>query len=284
MALAPRLFAPLALAACVSAAGAAETVAELQEAARAALRKGDRKAALELASKAVELAPSDAGVYLFRGQLHDAGKSYAEAVADYSQAIRLDPKAAEAYQLRGIAQFQRALPKESALDFDRYLELKPEARPGHWMRGISLYYAGRYDEGRKQFDAYQATDTNDVENAVWHFLCGAKLDGVDKARAAVLKIGKDGRVPMMEVYDLYRGKLEPADVLAAAEAGKVPEAQRAQQRFYAHLYLGLYYDVLGDRKKAEEHLQLAAEKYPIGHYMHDVARVHLELLRKQRKE
>src|SRR5262249_23304950 len=209
--------------------------------------------------KALALDPKNVELYVFRGQLHEVDRRYAEAVADYSAALALDPKNADLYQVRGMAQFKRALPRESAVDFDRYLELKPGEKPGHWMRGISLYYAGRYDEGRKQFDAYQTTDANDVENAVWHFLCAAKLDGVDKARGAMLKIGKDARVPMMEVYDLYRGKIKPEDVLAAAEAGKVPEAQRNQQRFYAHLYLGLYYDVLGERKKAEEHLALAAE-------------------------
>jgi lipoprotein NlpI len=266
--------------AIVPSARAADSVAELFDAARAALNKGDRKEALALADKALALDPKNVELYLFRGQIHDAARLYAEAVADYTAALRLDPKAAETYQLRGMAEFKRAHPKESVADFDRYLELKPEQKPGHWMRGISLYYAGRYDEGRKQFDAYQSTDANDVENAVWHFLCAAKVDGVDKARGAMLKIGKDARVPMMEVYDLYKGKLKPEDVLTAAEAGKVPEAQRNQQRFYAHLYLGLYYDVLGDAKKAEEHLSLAADKHPIGHYMHDVARVHLELLKK----
>jgi lipoprotein NlpI len=277
------ILAALAFAVLVPAV-AAETVAELQSAASAALKKGDRKEALEKATKAVELSPKDPAVYLFRGQLYDVEKEYAKAIDDYTAAIRLDPKNADGYQLRGMAHFKNALPKESAADFDRYLELKPEQKPGHWMRGISLYYAGRFDEGRKQFDAYQAKDSNDVENGVWHFLCGARADGVDKARAAMLKIGKDGRVPMMEVYDLYKGKLKPEDVLAAAEAGKVTDAKRNEQRFYAHLYLGLYYDVLGEPRKAEEHLALAAEKYPVGHYMHDVARVHLELLRKDKKK
>ncbi len=98
----------------------------------------------------------------------------------------------------------------------------------------------------------------------------------------MLKIGKDTRVPMMEVYDLYLGKRKPAEVLAAAESGEVPAELRKEQRFYAHLYLGLYYDATGDKKKALEHLTLAEGKYRIGHYMGDVAHVHAELLRKRR--
>ena len=44
--------------------------------------------------------------------------------------------------------------------------------------------------------------------------------GVDKARAGILKIGRDRRVPMMEVYALFAGKAQPADVLAAAKRGE----------------------------------------------------------------
>ena len=149
------------------------------------------------------------------------------------------------------------------------------------MRGISLYYVGRFEDGRQQFKAGDQVFANDVENAVWHFLCNVHVVGLDKAREAILKIGKDTRVPMMEVYDLYRGKAKPADVLAAAEAGNAPAELRKEQRFYAHLYLGLYYDATGDKAKALEHLTLAEGKYRIGHYMGDVAHVHAELLRKE---
>jgi lipoprotein NlpI len=99
----------------------------------------------------------------------------------------------------------------------------------------------------------------------------------------MLKIGKDNRVPLMEVYDLFLGKCKPADVLAAAQAGDVPEQLRNQQLFYAHLYLGLYHDALGDARKALEHMNLAAGKYRLG-YMGDVAHVHAELLRKDEKK
>jgi hypothetical protein len=110
------------------------------------------------------------------------------------------------------------------------------------------------------------------------------LKGLDKARGDMLKIGKDKRVPMMDVYDLFLDKCKPADVLAAAEAGAAPAELRKEQRFYAHLYLGLYYDAKGDKRKALEHLTLAADKYRIGHYMADVAHVHAEMLRKDEKK
>jgi lipoprotein NlpI len=224
--------------------------------------------------------PTTAEGWLKRGSEQYAKRQFADAVTSLTKCLELAPDNADALDLRGSAQFMTGKFGASVADFDRHIKLRPEAANGHWRRGISLYYAGKYDDGRKQFEGYEKVDTNDVENAVWHFLCAAKKDGEAKARAGMLAIGKDRRVPMMEVYDLFRGKLKPADVLAAANEGKLSDAQRKPRLFYAHLYLGLYYDVKGETKQAKDHLALAAEKYRIDHYMGDVARVHAELLAK----
>ena len=230
-----------------------------------------KKKLLDKLTAAIIDDPKNAENYARRAEFYMKERQFTNAISDWDRCIELEPKNA-AYPLqRGMAHFLAGKFAESVADFDRELELKPERKNGHWMRGISLYYAGRFDEGRKQFDAYQAKDSNDVENAVWHFLCAAKAEGIEKARAGMLKIGKDKRVPMTEVYDLYAGKIKPEDVLKAAGDEKGP-------LFYAHLYLGIYADVMGDPKKAEEHLALAAGKYKIGHYMGEVARVHLEVL------
>jgi lipoprotein NlpI len=206
-----------------------------------------------------------------------------KVVAECTKALEQDAKNADSYQTRGTAFFKLGKFDESLADFDRYLELHPKEAPGHWQRGITLYYAGKYEDGKKQFEGYEKVDTNDVENAVWHFLCAAKKDGVDKARAGMLKIGKDGRSPMTEVYALYKGELKPADVLAAAQSDDLKGEKRQHALFYAHLYLGLYYDATGDKAKALEYMSEAAGKYRIGHYMGDVARVHEALLRKENK-
>ncbi len=144
-------------------------------------------------------------------------------------------------------------------DFDSQIKLQPNQEPWHWKRGISYYYAGRYDEGRRQFEGYQSVDDNDVENAVWRFLCMARASGVANARAALLKIKNDPRVPMSEVYRLFAGQAEPDDVLAAAAAGSPSPAQLNERLFYAHLYLGLHYEAAGDAQRAREHIDRAGE-------------------------
>lgn len=264
-------------------AARAEIADELLAAARSAFAKGQNDQALKALEKAIALDAKNAQARLFRAAVYDRLKRYADGVADLNQLIEQDPKEAQAYDFRGSLQFKLGRFKESLADFDKVIELKPRDGPGHWRRGITCYYAGAFDEGRKQFEGYEKVDTNDVENAAWHFLCVARKDGVEKARAQLLKIGKDARVPMMDVYALYGGKAKPEDVLAAAQAGKPPAEQLGPRLFYAHLYLGLYYEVMNDKKKAAEHMALAAEKYKIKHYMGDVAQVHLDLLRKEAK-
>jgi lipoprotein NlpI len=271
---------PLLLLAVVALLAAEPTADELLKEAQAALDRGLLKEADELASRAIEQEPRNARARLFRGLIRERINHHEDAIADFDKAIDLDPKLAEAYDHRGSERFKRGQVAESLADFDKYLELRPEAKNGHWKRGIALYYAGKFDEGRRQFEGYEKVDTNDVENAVWHYLCNARAVGAEKARAAMLKIGKDRRVPMTEVYELYAGRAKPEDVLAAARAGRPGDEELKKRLFYAHLYLGLYYDAEGDKKKALEHIAKAADEYRIGHYMGDVAVVHRDLLKK----
>jgi lipoprotein NlpI len=200
------------------------------------------------------------------------------------KAVKLDPRSAGAYHLRGMIHFKLGHIAQSIADFDKTIELDPKRKAEHWQRGISYYYAGRFDEGRRQFEGYQTFDANDVESAVWRYLCMARKDGVARARAGMLKIGKDVRVPMKEIYELFLDQVKPADVLAAAKSGKPAPEQLNEQLFYAHLYIGLYFETEGNKKKALEHITIAAADHPIGHYMWDVARVHRDLLRKERKK
>lgn len=259
------------------------SVEDYLQQARGALMAKDADKAIELADKAIDADPKDARGYFLRGIGYEMLRQHDKAIADFSRCLQRNPKPAEAYDHRGSERLIVFRFEEAVNDFDKFLKLQPKAAPGHWKRGIALYYVGRYEDGRKQFKDGEKIFANDVENAIWHFLCNAKLKGIDKARDEMLPIGKDDRVPMMKAYDLFLGKCKPADVLAAAEAGDVSAELRKQQFFYAHLYLGLYYDALGDKRKALEHMSLAAGKYRLG-YMGDVAHVHAEWRLSPRKK
>jgi len=243
--------------------------------------KGQREDAIELATKAIEAEPKNAKAYYVRGRFYAQVRQPQKAVKDFNQALVLDPKAALPYYHRAEESFKLGRIKESAADFDKFLELSSDQAPKLWQRGISLYYAGRYEDGQRQFELHQTINSNDVENAVWHFLCLARRAGIDKARAALLTIEHDPRVPMMQIYALYAGKGSAEDVMKAATTGKPSPNELNERLFYAHLYLGLYFDVAGNEKMAREHIVQAAELFKVDNYMGDVARIHAALMRQQ---
>jgi lipoprotein NlpI len=174
---------------------------------------------------------------------------------------------------RAVADFENGRFAEAAAAFDSLANAVPDRAPYLWQRGIALYYAGRYDDCRRQFESHRTVNPDDVENAAWHFLCVARAESPAKATAALLPVGPDARVPMREVYQMFRGTLTPELVLSAA--GSQPDAQ-----FYGHLYVGLYFEALGIKERALEHIKIAAsDRFErSGGYMHLVARVHLRAL------
>ncbi len=176
------------------------------------------------------------------------------------------------YVSRGMQRFRENKIAESIGDFQRAVELDPSAAPHLWQRGISDYYAGDFKQGRQQFESHQSVNRHDVENATWHFICVAQIEGVKAARKSLIKIDttRDTRVPMSEVYQFYAGRGSEDAVIKAAE-----DADTELARMYAHLYLGLYYEVASEVDKARGHMRKAAAAKLQNHYMHDVAKVHL---------
>jgi lipoprotein NlpI len=93
-----------------------------------------------------------------------------------------------------------------------------------------------------------------------------------------MPVSRDARVPMRQVLDLFAGKLKPQDVIDAAEKAGLEGVRLTAARFYACLYVGLFYEAEGDGARAKEHLTAAVEKYRVPGYMWDVARVHLRTI------
>ena len=265
-------------AALVSVPAAADGQAEeLLSQAKSAYERGEKEQAFSLAQKAIEADPKSPQGYYFRARLHDALKQYEKALADYGAVLDRNRSAKEVHQARGVVHFKLGHIQQAIADFDRLIQLDSSRAPYHWQRGIAYYYAGRYAEGRKQFELHQTVNPNDVENAVWHFLCVARGESVKKARESFIPIERDSRVPMKQVHALFAGRGTTADVLAAAQAGAPPAEELKDRLFYAHLYIGLYQEALGDNRAAKEHLLKAAQDYAADHYMGDVARVHVKL-------
>ena len=77
---------------------------------------------------------------------------------------------------------------------------------------------------------------------------------------------------MREIYEMFRGKYTPEQVMRAA--GEGTDAQ-----FYSYLYTGLYYEAMGDAERALRQItEAAGDRFSAAGYMHRVARVHRDLL------
>jgi lipoprotein NlpI len=180
---------------------------------------------------------------------------------------------------RAIADFMSGRVRASADGFDLLAEMMPDDVPRLWQRGVALYYEGRYKECARQFAVHRAVNPTDAENVAWHFVCVARAESPRKARESVLTIVPDARVPMRELYDLLRDLTTPERLLQAALSTGKPEAE-----FDAHLYLGLYFEAVGDAERTRIHITAAAaDRFrDIAGFMHAAARVHLRQLQQRR--
>jgi len=248
-----------------------------------AYRKDDFKAAIAQAKLAAAAEPRRVEPRVLLGLACGQSRDQAGAVEAFTAALAIEPKNATALDRRGDALLKSGKYAEAVADFDAVLALKPELAPEHWRRGIALYYAGRFADGVAQFEAHRKANPEDVENAAWHYLCNAKVAGREKARAQLIAVTRDPRVPMAEVQKLYAGQLTPADVLAAADKLKPDTEAGKEARFYANLYVALHHGAAGDAARRAEHLTAAVEKYKIGHYMWDVANAELAILKAAKK-
>jgi lipoprotein NlpI len=248
---------------------------------RAALKKGDDAAALKAAEAAVKLAPANTSVWMLLGEAQSRLRMHDEAIKSYDKAYELDKKLVLALNQRGGEKFKKGDVKGSIEDFETFIKAYPKAYDDHWRYGISLYYAGKFEDGAKQFKAGEKAFGSDAENAFFHYICNARKEGFEKARKSILKIGNDGRVPMMKIYDMIQGKAKPDEVIETVEKAKLQGEEKNEALFYAHLYVGLNYEAEGNARKCEEHLKVAVEKHKIGHYMWDVGNVHLQLMKKK---
>ena len=173
------------------------------------------------------------------------------------------------YQRQGEEAFRQGKFAGSVAAFDKVIAAVPAQAPQHWQRGISLYYAGRFADCKAQFELHRTVNPEDFENAAWHMLCAARIDGFKEAQKKLIPIREDTRVPMRELHALWKGEGSAERVLSAAGASR-------GGNFYANLYLALFEETRGQRDAAKTYARRAAELAPQD-YMGDVARIHAKV-------
>jgi lipoprotein NlpI len=205
---------------------------------------------------------------------------YDNASKILTKIIELRPDDFRSYMLRGEMNYMAGNMEQSVTDFDKVIELAPETEARLWQRGLALYYMERFDDGASQFEVHRTVNGQDVENAVWHFACKARSTSFEQAQKELMPIQNDPRVPMMQVHELYSGEMTPEEVLEFATEAAKDERSLGRYKYYAHFYIGLYYDAKGEADKAAEHMKLAAAEdntIPKHTLMGQVANVHIKM-------
>lgn len=236
-------------------------------------RKQDWKSVIKVSSELLERDTGRADVRGLRANAYEAQRDWQRALADFDALVKQSPQDVALRQRRGSCRFRAGRVKESIVDFDRAIALDPAMERKHWQRGISYYLDGQYLPGAKQFELYQTYYGADVENVVWHMICLARNSNWKLAQSKMMKLqGVDQRVPLMKVNALFLGKATVDEVLQAAHAIPDDTNQGIMARFYAHLYLALYFDAQQQSAQRNHHLGRSL-KPELNHYMWDVAHV-----------
>jgi tetratricopeptide (TPR) repeat protein len=188
------------------------------------------------------------------------------ALQDLQKRLEVDPRNPHTYIQRGMTYFKMGCIATSIADFDRAEQLDPALTPYLWQRGLAYYYAERFAEGAAQFATNLTVNGQDVEETVWRYLCQARVHGMHAARQALLPVRDDPRPVMGWVYRLFAG-LSDAETVLAQGGGR-------RDRFYSHLYVGLYFEAAQAEDRARRLITQAAEMQVLDDFMGWLAIVH----------
>lgn len=181
-------------------------------------RRGQEPTTSQDPSTAEEQEDSDALNQLIvkATEAFSAGR-YQEAFESASEICKLKPNNTRYQGFLGETAFAAGQFEKCVAAYDEVIRVDPRVEPQLWQRGLALYYADRFADGVRQFETHQTVNSQDVENAVWHLLCAARISDVDQARKKLIPITGDTRVPMSQIYEMFAGRMTPDDVLKTAQ-------------------------------------------------------------------
>ncbi len=158
-----------------------EAAEELLEHGRAALRRGDPRAALLELDKAVALDPRLARAWNARGASRNQLGDGVGAIADFTRAIELSPATPDAWLNRGQARESAGDLAGAIADYGKGIELEPREGASWSRRGKARVAAGDVVGARADFD--RAVELAPASAAAWTDRGVARAHGGDHAGA-----------------------------------------------------------------------------------------------------
>ena len=126
----------------------------------------DNQGAIADYTKAIEINPDDAVIYLIRGKAKHELKNYQGAIADYTKAIEIKSDYAGAHFNRGITKASLKDHQGAIADWTKAIEIKPDLFAAYNNRGLARQYVMGDLEGACS-DWRKAAELGDEQAAQW---------------------------------------------------------------------------------------------------------------------
>ncbi len=208
---------------------------------------------------------------------------YKDAIGVYSEGLKKHPESYQLLRHRGhryitIRQFDNAisdLEKAAFLIRGTETEVEPDGVPNRlnqpltsiqfnvWYHlGLAYYLKGNYDKAISAYKKCMEVSTNDdllVATSDWLYMTYRKIGNVDAAAALLEPINDKMRIIENSAYHkrllMYKGEIEPEDLLDVEVTNEASELQMATQGYG----VGYWFMIQGDINRAREIFQQVLE-------------------------
>lgn len=239
---------------------------------------GNHEEAIRFLSEAIELDPSDARLYRYRGHRKLSLRQFGEARADFEESLRLtagEPDELEYYSQETIEDLvnlvldqpeevrpQRILATPEAIEENRRLHKVGLRISNYYHLALSHYFEGDYEAALQAFRSSLAAAFDDDSRIAindWLYLTLLKLGRFDDAAAHVAALDTSA----FEVYErdpyylkrlrVYKGEVDAEQVLDEAAGNDIGVATSGYG-------LSVWFASRGEAGRAEQVRQLVLER------------------------
>lgn len=210
--------------------------------------------------KKIAADPNNATLWLERGLLLAKLLLFPESVEAYSKAIAIAPFQGILYRHRGHRMLSCMRFAEACSDFSMASRLIPDNWDVWYHYGLSYFLLGDYINARKIYEVgYSQSDSQDKLIAItdWLWITLNRLGETQLAAEYLDKIkpdfdpGENGNY--FQRLMMYKGLVQPEDLLPTKD-------KEVKLRVITTGFgLANYYDVLGDRKKSDEIIDMVLD-------------------------
>jgi len=225
--------------------------------------RGRYEEAVQQFQRAAQIDPTSEGAYRGLASAYEQLGKLAEAEQTYKLAIQVRPQYWAGYEWLGTFYGHQARYQEAVLEFNQAIALAPDDPHGYRNLAGIYIYLGDYEKAvevlQKAIALYPTPETYS-NLGVAYFNLRRFEEALAAYEHACTSTSKDyvGCGNLARAYYWAPGKRSRASEFYQRAIGMAEEASRINPRDGdPHILIATYYAMLGDRRRASEHLQTA---------------------------